>query len=427
MKNLDDVSPTMCLAKWVEGTLYLSSGTTHSCHLVQKSKSSIEDILKDPANLFNTPQKKAERKIMLDGMRQPGCASCNKIELTTDEPSDRMLKNNWHYDHKEKVLKASHQDNFSPSELEIEFDNVCNLKCMYCKPSCSSSWVSETMQYGTYDNGYGTIEEYTTDEERAIYTKAFWDWFPTIYDNLKVFRITGGEPFLSKQTIKMLDYLIDNPNPELFFAINSNLSVPYRLIESHLNKINEMQEQKKIKKFVLFTSMESTGSRAEYIRYGLNYDLWKKNLISILDNYENIEVTIMSTYNALSVTSFDSLLDLVEELKNKYGRYRVTIDVIQMKNPAFQCIDILAGYSSLLSYIERSLNKVSNNKSYTEIEKIRMKRIFEVSKMLSEKNMTPKRNMFAKFVDEYDRRKKTDFLSTFPELESFYYDCFKIK
>ena len=35
--------------------------------------------------------------------------------------------------------------------------------------------------------------------------------------------------------------------------------------------------------------------------------------------------------------------------------------------------------------------------------------------------------MFAKFVDEYDRRKKTDFLSTFPELESFYYDCFKTK
>jgi hypothetical protein len=173
--------------------------------------------------------------------------------------------------------------------------------------------------------------------------------------------------------------------------------------------------------------MESTGSRAEYIRYGLNYDLWKKNIISILDNYENTEVIIMSTYNALSVTSFDSLLDLVEELKNKYGRYRVTIDVIQMKNPAFQCIDILAGYPSLLSYIERSLDKVTDSKHYTKIEKIRMKRIFEVSKMLSEKNMTPKRNMFAKFVDEYDRRKKTDFLSTFPELESFYYDCFKTK
>ena len=40
--------------------------------------------------------------------------------------------------------------------------------------------------------------------------------------------ITGGEPLLNKNTLKSLDYLIQNPKDDLELSINSNLSVPER-------------------------------------------------------------------------------------------------------------------------------------------------------------------------------------------------------
>ena len=426
MKNLDDVSPSMCLAKWVEGSLYISTGMTHSCHLVKRERASVDLVSEDPASIFNTPHKKAERKLMMEGKKHPGCISCIKIE-NANGISDRMYKNDMHFNYKESVVGAGYETNFAPIELEIGFDNTCNLKCMYCKPSNSSSWVSETLQYGIYPGGQGILEEYTSDEDKEKYTKAFWEWFPTIYSGLKELRITGGEPFLSKQTIKMLNYIIANPNPNLSFSINSNLSISSEIIKPYLEKINEMLEKKIIKDFKMYTSIESHGKRAEYIRYGLNYDLWKINLISILENYKNIEVIIMATYNVLSVTSFDCLLDYVEELKKKYGKYKITIDPVQMKGPDCLSINILRDRPNLLKFIKKSSDKINDSDFFVKLEKLRMQRIYQVSKSLPDIGIAEKRKTFIEFINEYDRRKKIDFLSVFPEMESFYYDCFKTK
>ena len=335
-----------------------------------------------------------------------------------------MWKNNHHFMHKEDVLAVGHEGNLNPTELEIGFDNTCNLKCMYCKPSNSSSWVSETLQYGVYPGGQGLIEERLSIEDQEIYTKAFWEWFPTVYQGLKVLRVTGGEPFLSKQTLKLLDYIIANPNLEMEFALNSNFSISNKMIDPYIEKIGEMIDKKVIKSIKIFTSMESAGERAEYIRYGLDYELWKQNFISILERFSDVKIVIMATYNVLSVTSFDSLLEFVEELKGKYQN-RVSIDPVQMKGPEFLAIDIIHDRPELLSYIQKTAQRMKEHGSYTKLENIRIQRIYQVSKSLPSNDVTEKRKTFIEFINEYDRRKKTDFLSTFPEMESFYYDCYK--
>ena len=45
------------------------------------------------------------------------------------------------------------------------------------------------------------------------YIEAFWKWFPMIYRDLKVFRMTGGEPLMDSNTFKVFDYVNENPNP----------------------------------------------------------------------------------------------------------------------------------------------------------------------------------------------------------------------
>ena len=58
------------------------------------------------------------------------------------------------------------------------------------------------------------------------YIDAFWKILPQWWPTLNTFRITGGEPLLSKHTWSMFDFVDQHANKNLNFAVNSNLSVP---------------------------------------------------------------------------------------------------------------------------------------------------------------------------------------------------------
>jgi hypothetical protein len=89
------------------------------------------------------------------------------------------------------------------------------------------------------------------------YVDAFWKWWPTAYQELTNFRITGGEPLLSKNTFKILDYVIANPNPNLDFSINANMCPPDDILENFIEKIKIIVFQRKVKSFKIFTSAEA--------------------------------------------------------------------------------------------------------------------------------------------------------------------------
>ena len=55
------------------------------------------------------------------------------------------------------------------------------------------------------------------------YVTAFWKWWPELYKNLEVFRMTGGEPLMDSNTFKVLDYVYENPNAWLEMSLTSNM------------------------------------------------------------------------------------------------------------------------------------------------------------------------------------------------------------
>ena len=80
-----------------------------------------------------------------------------------------------------------------------------------------------------------------------------------LYRDLHTFRITGGEPLMSKDTWKVLDYIIQekNPNKNLSLKINSNLGIPDKLVDRFIEKINRITEEDKVREFIIFTSVDS--------------------------------------------------------------------------------------------------------------------------------------------------------------------------
>ena len=53
------------------------------------------------------------------------------------------------------------------------------------------------------------------NREHNPYVEAFWEWFPAALPHLRHYRITGGEPLMSKDTFKSMRWLIDNPNTDM--------------------------------------------------------------------------------------------------------------------------------------------------------------------------------------------------------------------
>jgi len=282
-------------------------------------------------------------------------------------------------------------------------------------------------------------------KEHNPYTEAFWKWWPDLYRDLHTFRITGGEPLLANDTFKVLDYIIDEPNPnkELNLAINSNLGIPDNLVDKMIEKLKRIEDEDRVKEMVIFTSADTWGEQAEYIRNGLEFNRFWDNVNKVLDSLDRVVLTFMSTYNALSVPNYSKLIDGIYKLKSRYAspdRYwnsAVFLDSSYLRYPTHQTVQVLptiwdreilrqAQYLDFLAVPEFSTDYIG----YSDIEIQKIKRIYDWKTADwegKEQQVKEHRYNFGKYFKEHDKRRGTDFCKVFPELADFYKQSLEIK
>ena len=448
--KLNNVGCGMCLAKWTQVTMHLHNGTNHSCHHPATHKIPLEEIMNDPKALHNTNFKKKVRKEMLEGGKPKECDYCWNIEDASNAFSDRTYKSSepWSAPHFEDIMKTGWQNNFNPKYVEVSFSNTCNFKCSYCGPQYSSKWVEEINQFGPYktSTNFNDIELFKKEgtmpylsSDHNPYVEAFWKWWPEMYQDLHTFRITGGEPLLNKDTFKILDYIIETPTPnkKLSLCINSNLGIPEKLFQQFVEKIEKILDKKLVFEFIIFTSCDTYGEQANYIRNGLDYNLFKERVDFLLDKFKPLTIDIMSTYNALSVPNYHKLIEDVIILKERHHNpYRywgssLLLDSSYLRWPNHQSVKILENHwvdaidkqAKLVDFYEQARTGMDGF-GFTDIEINKIKRIKDW--FITENNdidLKQNRRDFYKFIKEHDKRRGTDFDKTFPELEEFLQKC----
>lgn len=440
-KITDTVSPTFCLAKWHHTTIYLQTGETHSCYHPAPHAIPLEEITVNPSALHNTSQKKLERLEMLNGGKPSGCQYCWNIEsLGAEYISDRHERNASIYkpDRVSQIEAEGPDFNVNPEYIEISFGNECNFKCGYCHPKASSSYYKEIKTFGRYpvkNHGFGLDGLNIYEEETNPYVKAWWQWWPVVSKTLNILRVTGGEPLLQQSTWRLLEDLDKNPLPNLELNINSNLGVKPILIDRLAEKVNALVESKKIKSFKLFTSLDTWGPRAEYIRTGLDLSVWERNFDTYLTK-TNLPITFMVTFNVLTVTSFKLFLEKMIEWRSKYNIanqtkwQRIRFDTPHLKEPLQYDMNILPKEQFMpymhatLDFIKENLDELDKTK-FTQLEYDKFARVV---KYMETTEYSPERILegrcdFYNWFNEYDKRRNTNFLETFPEMSGFYQEC----
>ena len=454
--KLDSVGCGFCLAKWTQVTMHLHNGTTHSCHHPEPHKIGLEEIVRNPTALHNSKIKKQARKEMLEDKRPTECQYCWNVEDSSSSFSDRIFKSSepWSEPYFDEISKSDWRADYNPKYAEVSFSNTCNFKCAYCGPEYSSKWMEEINEFGAYNlsyeyNGTRRMDERNTKpykhSEQNPYVDAFWEWFPELYESLDTFRITGGEPLLSKDTWKVLDYIIDTekPNKNLKLSINSNLGVTDELIDKLIEKLEIIIKDNKVKELIIFTSCDGYGKQAEYTRFGLDFEKLFQNVDKILTILPRVTVVVMSTFNIFSVFSYEKLIKKIHKLKHKhyntkrYWNSAIILDTSYLRHPPFMSFRILKDYIGV-EYFDRWIKYMKFNSTFRslnfhktqslsdvgfstqEIEKIsRIKDIFLADVDLDIKSFDKDKKDFISFIRQYELRRNVVCEDYYPELIQF--------
>jgi organic radical activating enzyme len=433
--RLNKVGPGFCAMKWLHQTLYLHTGDNHSCYHPRPHHIGLDEIAADPSALHNTKWKKEQRKTMLEGGRPNECQYCWNIEdLPGEHISDRMIHSSSDFSEPmiEKLAELPWDAPVNPRYLEVSFGNGCNYRCGYCCPQASTMWTEEIKKHGNYDltyNQYGiefmTNGTYYGPKDENPYIEAFWKWWPSLKHDLHTLRITGGEPLMNPGAMQFFDLLETEPSPHLEITLNSNLGVTFDRVDRLIERVTSLVRQKKIRKFGFFTSIDSWGEQAEYMRTGLKCDHWERNMIEVIK--AGATVNLMCTYNVLCVTNFQQLLEKVIEWREKFGFESVSFDTPYLKEPPHWMINILT--DDFIVHQERQLQFIVDNKKwFTDVEYEKMLRVTDYmkAKTIPEEKIRAGRRDFYSFFTENDKRLGTDLLKTFPEYAEFYNLCKQI-
>lgn len=437
--KINNISPSFCSAKWLQTTLNLQNGYNHSCHHPSPHKIPLTELVDNPAALHNSKFKKEQRQLMIDGKRPSECDYCWNVEdLDSTYFSDRHYKTSdyWAWDRVDEVAQHNPTQDINPSYLEVSFSNVCNFKCSYCSPEVSSKWMEEIERHGPYPT---TNSNHNLDWLKQVgrfpykhsddnpYVNSFWDYFPTIINDLKVFRITGGEPLMSKDVWKLLTYLKDNPQPQLELAINTNLCVDDSLIEKFIKTVSELTGS--VKKIDVYTSLESTGDQAEYSRYGLDYEQWKRNINRVLTE-TNVNVSIMTTINSLSLPTTVNFMEDVMELRRTYNKdfahNRIPVSINYLRWPPHLNVLVLPKElrEKQAHYILEECEKYLKYTTTDKYARLYLEEWDQIQRfcdyLVTGETQTQLQSDFVKFINEYDKRRGTDFIKTFPEYNEFW-------
>ena len=440
--KLDSVSPCLCLAKWKQVSLHLTTGLNNSCYHPPLHRISVEEIALNPGALHNTSHKKQQRQMMLHGERPSECQYCWNME-DLGQMSDRHYRSGepWAAIDFDRIARSTGaEDDVIPSYVEVNFNHACNLQCSYCSPQFSSSWMDEIQRHGAYPTAmpHNDPEHFSGDRrpiparEHNPYLEAFWAWWPTLYPQLRHFRMTGGEPLMDRNTYRVFDYVLALPKPDLHLNVTSNFSVEPKLFEQYLDYVKRLCGTN-IEHFMQYVSLDSGNpSHAQYIRHGLQFRRLWDYVHRYLEEipYRN-SLTFIITMNNLTVLGLQQQLEWILDLRKMYSTtyQRVWFDTPVLRQPAWQSLQILPpAYAGIMERVAdwMELHMVTEDQpfhGFKDFEVQRLRRDIAWMKSGHDRDFANERADFYRFFSEHDRRRGTDFLATFPEMRQWWQEC----
>lgn len=328
------------------------------CHAVlgKYNEESLSDI-------WNGQKWQEFRQQHLDGKRPEGCKSCWEMEDAGVESTRQVML-------RETAASGMQlSDVYSltppaPQDIEIRFGNLCNLQCRHCSQKFSSQWMNTIKANPELQNTMREIDGLPKTLSVNELPDNTADELREMAPNLRMIRITGGEPLMHPMHYDMLD-AFSGYEQNIVLDYNSNL----HYLGMKGKKISDYW--KKFKNVTCRVSIDADESNYNYIRYKGNIDKLKYNW-SILQSElkEEIERSTFNLYatctvSVLNAVRIKEVYKLFQELGSKFHisfvQYPRVLDICELPqnikdNIKSQCQEIIDNGAD--DYDIRSMKKI---------------------------------------------------------------------
>jgi hypothetical protein len=228
---------------------------------------------------------------------------------------------------------------------------------------------------------------------------------------------------MSGETWKLIEWFKTNKGKSSTkLAINTNLGYNDEKLDEFLTAIKDLPHVE------IYTSNEATDQQAEYIRDGLDFAQWTRNLHRLVVNSSVKAVHVMATINALCLDSLPDFLEQILRIKLIHGNNAISFTLNILRFPSFQSPLILADELrnkyriGLIEFLERhkeyinkfhehEVNHIQRLIDYLDVVKTPHSDAFDMPKL---------HNDFKQFFTQYDQRRGKNFATTFPKLADWY-------
>ena len=223
----------------------------------------------------------------------------------------------------------------------------------------------------------------------------------------------------------MFDYVKANPKEDLHMSITSNCCPPKGQWQKFIDSMQTLTPN--LDHFMLFASLDSWGKQAEYIRNGLDFDIFYKNIVQYLEQCDKHSLTFIITFNTLSYSGIFNYIQQIHKLRTQFSKKRqmVWFDIPQLTNPDYMNPKLMPERVIMLEhcvdYMEFNKDGDKNEfQGFSDFEINKVKRLINWIKADTGFDKDTAEKNFKLFFNQHDKRRNTKFTNVFPELKEYY-------
>jgi radical SAM protein with 4Fe4S-binding SPASM domain len=353
------MNKSLCAFPWM-GAAVRPDGTILPCckFMHNKNFGNVNDI-EDPRKSQSWLEL---RQKMLNGLEIDNCHSCYTEEKTGV-----------------KSLRQESLEYFIPitqevkrlRQLEVSFDNICNLACVMCSEEFSTKWQSEKIKHRNF-------------VAKGITNHGF-DYLSWDLSQVEYLKIIGGEPMLSQEKFIQLLEKFDLKKLHVMVATNATV-LPNDTLKDMFEKCKRVSYK---------VSLDGVGAVNNWIRWPSKFESIETNVKRLNDWWKDSQVVDLQFHTTIGIYNIFSLNEIVEYYK-LYPDWGVTWNWIT--TPTWQAISVIPKKTEIIDMLKKwGLECVLDpNPFYISIERLNEKprstweiAVEETNRLSKERNVKP--------------------------------------